>query len=116
MEDDPWYSTVSPDGTRLYVCTDDDGVHRVGVLDIDPASPTYHTVIDSFDYAGTATSPGSGGIAATSRFIYLASNDLTYIDLTTRLVDSWETPPTKTRVSWSFRCPARPGSVARIWP
>lgn len=89
MEDDPWYSAISPDGTRLYVCTDDDGLHRVEVLDIDPASPTHHTVIDSFDYSGTAISPGSGGIAASSRFIYLASDDLTHIDLTTRLVESW---------------------------
>ena len=90
MENDPTYSSLGPDGTRLYVCTDDEGLFRVEVLDIDPNSATYHTLVGSFDYS--EGSNGAGGIAVTDRYIYLASNDLTYIGIDKDNVGGWGNP------------------------
>lgn len=91
MENDPTNSALSPDGTRLYVCTDDEGLFRVEVLDIDPNSATYHTLVGSYDYGGVSNP--AGGIAVTDRYIYLATNDLTYIDITRDdIVGGWGDP------------------------
>jgi hypothetical protein len=73
------------------VCTDDEGLFRVEVLDVDPNSATYHTLVGSYDYG--SVSNAAGGIAVTDRYIYLANNDLTYIDITkTGSVGGWGNP------------------------
>lgn len=76
MENDPTCSTLSTDGTRLYVLTNDKSLYRVEVLDVDPGSATFHTLVGSNDIGGYDT---PRGIAATDRFVYLANNDLSFV-------------------------------------
>jgi DNA-binding beta-propeller fold protein YncE len=75
---------ASNDGTRIYVCgwvTND-----VTVLDIDPASSTYHTVIKTIPVGGSAR-----GIALTP------SGNLAYVTLDTGGVDVVITNPSNSQ-------------------
>jgi YVTN family beta-propeller protein len=70
---------MSPDGSRLYVANFnvmDHSVNDVIVVDTDPASATYHTVIDTID-----VNELTYGMVISGDRLYLSGFDLSVIDL-----------------------------------
>lgn len=54
---------MSPDGNRVYV----KGTSSITVVDSDPLSPTYNTVIETFSHGGMS----SFAVSLDSRFLYV---------------------------------------------